>query len=508
MTRVKFLAAFLIPSLILFPAPAWAQEAIEVTVTPTVSCGQVSFEVVIPGASIPYSLTWDFGDDEGLTEPDVAGFPHSISHIYPGSGEYSWSLTVASGLDPAASTVSGTVSLGPTVTLTSDIFPPLLTLSDGQAALNFTAQVLGGEAPYAYSWDLDGDGALDPGADPASSSAAFTYTQAGRFQASVAVTDGCGLTAADSLTVVVIDPETSCHPMAQRIAEGVNSLFPNQAEQLYTCEDIFNIFEGGLTGSWVGFGRMWHAYQLAQTLDDLTWEEILDWHLDGNGWGLLVQLNRFSNALGEIGLGELVERVVSGEATVSQIRTAVQMVARFGADFEDALARVGAGASPGEVGQLYRTAEDLDLDPEVLDGYLETGASLAELRHAARLAEQAGADWASVVATHGAGYSWGQIGQAYRLAGAGGDVAEILQTGTQEFRSQQREQEQEQRQAEVTTRTATRLAERYGVSAEEVMRVYNDVCSADWSCVRTHFQELARSGHQTGRPEDRGGGRP
>ena len=508
MTRVKFLAAFLIPSLILFPAPAWAQEPIEVTVTPTVSCGQVSFEVAIPGASIPYSLTWDFGDGESLTESDVAGFPYSTSHTYPGPGEYSWSLTVASGLDPAASTVSGTVSLGPTVTLTSDIFPPLLTLSDGQAVLNFTAEVLGGEGPYAYSWDLDADGGPDAGSDPASNSASMTYTEAGQDPANVTVIDACGLTATDTLTVVVVDPETACHPMAQRIAEGVSSLFPNQAEQLYTCEDIFNIFEGGLTGSWVGFGRMWHAYQLAQTLDDLTWEEILDWHLDGNGWGLLVQLDRFSNALGEIGLGELVERVVSGEATVSQIRTAVQMAARFGADFEDALARVGAGASPGEVGQLYRTAEDLDIDPEVLDGYLETGASLAELRHGARLAEQAGTDWASVVATHGAGYSWGQIGQAYRLAGAEGDVAAILETGTQEFRSQQREQEQEQRQAEVTTQTATRLAERYGVSAEEVMRVYNDVCGADWSCVRTHFQELAGSGHQTGRPEDRGGGRP
>ena len=105
MTRVKFLAAFLIPSLILFPAPAWAQEAIEVTVTPTVSCGQVRFEVAAEEADGPFALTWDFGDGESLTESDVAGFPYSTSHTYPGPGEYSWSLTVASGLDPAASTV-------------------------------------------------------------------------------------------------------------------------------------------------------------------------------------------------------------------------------------------------------------------------------------------------------------------------------------------------------------------------------------------------------------------
>jgi len=87
-------------------------------------------------------------------------------------------------------------------------------------------------------------------------------------------------------------------------------------------------------------------------------------------------------------------------------------------------------------------------------------------------------------------------------------VETVLQTGPQEFRSQQREQEQEQRQAEVMARIVSRLASRYGLSADEVMHVYNDMCNLDWSCVRSHFRELTRSGHQTGRPEDQDGGRP
>jgi hypothetical protein len=86
---------------------------------------------------------------------------------------------------------------------------------------------------------------------------------------------------------------------------------------LYTCEDIFAIFQGSLTGNQLGFGRMWHAVKLAATLEDMTWEEILQWQLDGTGWGLLAQLDRFAETLGDIGPGELALLVVS--ANLGQI---------------------------------------------------------------------------------------------------------------------------------------------------------------------------------------------
>ncbi|HEX9674549.1 MAG TPA: PKD domain-containing protein [Anaerolineales bacterium] len=548
MSQRIFRSAVLAFVLMLIPAAALAQTRLGVTVTTANSCGLAAFSVDVQGGTSPYALEWAFGDGELARETDVAAFPHETSHSYPAQGEYLWSLAVtdAEGLSDAA---RGTITLeGPAVTLSSDPFPPLVTLADGRATVQFTARVTGGTDPLTYSWDLDGDGLPDARADPASGSASFTYTAAGKYPASVTVTDGCGFVDRDRLAVVVLDPEArACHPMAQRIADAVNSLFPSQAEQLYTCEDIFDIFTGGLTGSQVGFGRMWHAYQLAQTMEDLTWEEIRDWQLDGNGWGLLVQLDRFAETLGDVGLSELVGMVLNGEASVNDIRTAVRSVGRFGADFEDALARLAEGASPGELTQLYRAAQSLEVDPSTLDAYLAAGMSLPEIQQAARLAERTGDDWTAIAEAHGAGASWGEITQAQRLAGEGGDWQSVLDTGLQEFRAQLREQRKEERtqqsdrqrgrdpQAEreqerdrergeerkaerdrgrnqerseereaerrqsQDQRMAERLAQQFGVSVARVTALYEGTCSGDWGCVRAQLR-----GQAPGRPEGRG----
>jgi PKD repeat protein len=373
-------------------------------------------------------------------------------------------------LDGLAGSAEGMISLaGPTVTLSSEPFPPLVSLEGGQATVQFTALVAGEPESLSYAWDLDGDGAPDAGADPTSNTASFTYTTAGKHQATVTVTDGCGFVSSDTLTVLVEDPEAvACHPMAQRIADAVNALFPNQAEQLYTCEDIFDIFTGGLTGSQVGFGRLWHAYKLTQTMEDLTWEEIRDWHLDGNGWGLLVQLDRYAEAAGDVGLAQLVGMVVGGEASVHDIRAALRTAVHYGVSFEDALATVANGATPA------------------------------------------------------------QIGQAQRLAGEGGDWQTVLETGLKETRQQLREQRKEERSQERNRghgpaqegepdeelgpeepgtdnhqgqdqHTAERLAQQFGVSVAEVTALYDGSCGGDWSCVRAQLRQ-----HTPGKPEDKG----
>ena len=519
-------------ALLLVPAATLAQSGLDVVVSTESSCAVVTFSVDAQGGTGPYTLDWAFGDEEDTQETGVADFPHQTSHNYPAQGDYLWSIVVTD-LNGLSGSADGTISLaGPMVTLSSEPFPPLVSLEGGQAIVQFTAQVAGGTEPLTYAWDLDGDGSPDAGADTASNTASFTYTAAGKYQAAVTVTDGCGFVGSDTLTVVVLDPEAeACHPMAQRIADAVNTLFPNQAEQLYTCEDIYAIFTGELTGSQVGFGRLWHAYQLALTMDDLTWEEIRDWHLDGNGWGLLVQLDRFAETLGDVGLGELVDMVLNGEVSVNDIRTAVRSVARYGADFEDALARLAEGASPGELTRLYRAAQSLEVDPSTLDAYLEAGMSLPELQHAARLADRTGDDWTTIAEAHGGGASWGEISQAQRLAGEGGDWQSMLDTGLQEFRAQLREERKEQRALEQDRvrgsdrqaereqernqdrseereaergqsqdqRMAERLAAQFGVSVAEVTALYEGTCSGDWGCVRAQFRQ-----HTPGRPEDKG----
>jgi hypothetical protein len=324
---------------------------------------------------------------------------------------------------------------------------------------------------------------VDPGSDPASSVATFVYASAGTFTASVTVTDNCGLKATDTLTVVVFDLEAACHPRAQQIAQSVDTLFPGQAARLYSCEDIFSMFNGGLTGSQLGFGRMWHAYQLAVAMEELTWEEILDWHLNGTGWGLLTQLDRFSKALEGIDLRQLFEMVMAGDASVQNIRTAVRTAARYGADFTDALDRLAEGASPGELTKFYRTAQDLDLDASTLDAYLDSGVSLTELGHAGRMAERYEADLELVASAHAGGQSWGEIAQAYRLADGETTADEILAMGSHAFREQTREADQGERQADHETQLATRLAEQYGVTLDAVEDLLGG-CAGDWSCVR------------------------
>ncbi len=485
--------------LLVTPTAALAQDELPITVVPTVTCDDVDFEVAVEWGTAPYSLTWEFGDGDSITVTvtDITPLvPHTTSHPYSVSGDYEWTLSIVDSSDPQKTgTASGTMTIGPTVTLIADVMPTFLILDSGEVTANFTAEVANEPSSYTYQWNFEGASISTSFSD--SNIASATYTSAGKFTASVTVTDGCGLTTTDTLLIVVFDPQTYCHPRAQQIADAVNSLYPGQAETLYTCVDIYEIFLGSLTGTQTGFGRLWHAYQLASTIEDLTWEQIRDWSLDGTGWGLLVQLDRFADAIDEVGIADLIERVLSGENTMSQIRTALRNVVRYEADFEDALSRLVDGASPGEMGQFYRLAQEMDLTPEILDNYLEMGISMPELKHAAKLAAQTDSDWATLAAAHAAGQSWGEIGQAYRLADEDTEATEILEIGIQEFRRQQREEVREESETERDLRTAVRLAEQYDVNETEVMDVFNNQCDADWSCVRSHFREQAPENDQS-----------
>jgi PKD repeat protein len=502
MHKHRLLTGVLLFALLATPMAAFAQDGLTINVTTSQACGVASFDVTGSGGVAPYSLTWDFGDGEAQLDAPVAGFPFSTQHTYGAGGTFSWTLLAADASAPALqATAGGTLTLGPQVALTSDPFPPLLTLENGQALITFTATASGGEPPYTYAWDLNNDGTFEPGTDTAT----FTYTAGGKYAAAVQVTDNCGLTSTATLTVVVVDPEAeACQPMAQRIADGVNSLFPTQAGQLYTCEDILALFQGSLTGHNLGFGRMWHAYQLASVLEDMTWEEILQWHLDGNGWGLLVQLDRFAKTLGDIGPGQLADMVLKGEASVGEIRTALRMTTRYGADFTEALDRAHAGANAGQLNQFYRAASDLGLDPAALDGYLEEGMSVAELRHAARVAAQSGAALGQTMQAHLDGLSWGEINQAARQGAKGGDVPAAIETQRREHQRHQQDADQSaQYQFEQNLRTAAQLAHRYRVSVGQVQSIFNGACSQDWACVQATFESTVSAPHGNG---GRGGG--
>jgi PKD repeat protein len=501
----------LLALLLALPITAGAQDGLPIDVTQTVDCDSATFAIDLPDGSAPYKVKLEFGDAGIYEKSDVPAGLFEVDHLYLSAGEFEWTLTIT-GDNNFEEKTEGIVTIdAPFFTLNSAPSPPLLTIHEGEALIQFSATVLDGVGDYTYAWDLDEDGLPDAGLS-SDTPPPYTYNAGGNYKAAVTVTDSSGCSLTNTLTVVVVDPEAdpqdACHPTAQKIAEAVSIIFlSDRAESTYTCEDIFNIFEGALTGNHIGFGRLWHAYQLTQTIPDLTWEEIRDWKLEYSSWGALAQLNRVSEFLDEHGIRELYDLVVSEEYTLRDIRTAARSVLRNEADFEDALARIAEGANAGELGQFYRLVNELEVDPEELDVYLMDGMSLSELRHAAKLAERTNADWTEVLDFKNLDASWGEIGQAYKLADGETSVEDILAVGVKEYLAQQREEERAQRDEERNTRaaerkeervqgtndgdtrTADQIASKYGVSSGDVMERFG-ACNQDWNCVRAHYREL------------------
>jgi len=536
-----------------------------ITVTPVViECGAVEYTISWTGGSAPYLVYMDYGDGDTSDLPplEVALEDNNkiiLDHTYLDHGDYEWTVRVEEKVEEGLVGLGGlavdiiTID-GPTVTLTSTPFPPVIVLGD---TVDFFATVTGGTPEYEYVWNLgDGIGTGDTAALPP-----YTYTETGKFQVEVMVTDNCEFAGTATLPVVVADSGDVCHPTAQKISDGVNLLFPNQVDDLYTCEDIYDIFNGSLTGDQLGFGRMWKAYNLALTMEELTWEEIRDWHLDTGGWGSLLQLDRFSDLLEDHSIGDLMALVMSEEYSLADVRTAVRSVTRYEAGLDDALNRIAEGANAGELGQLYKLAADLEVAPSAIDEYLADGLTLSELKHTANFADRIEVDWTVIAEFRASADSWGDIKQAYSMATDGFSADQILIFGIQEYRKDLQEAAKESRQVDLAAQqeeknleTAEKLAEqfspnsayvmslftegecegnwgcvrkvlreeektqseglsdkgiqtalqissKYGISEGLVIEHYNGLCSGDWACTRAYFRDLDKSTKDIGKPE-------
>lgn len=205
-----------------------------------------------------------------------------------------------------------------------------------------------------------------------------------------------------------------------------------------------------------------------------------------------------ADTLDEVGLAELIERVATGENSMADIRSAARIAVRYDADFEGALDLLAGGASNGELGQIYRAAENLGVDPAVVIGYEEMGVRAAELEQAARVAERLGTGWASVLEAHEAGESWGSI----RKGDEG--TAQGQGNGQGNGQGQDAGPKGSEIQDEVNLRVAKQLAAKYGLTVEQVLSIFNSTtCGQDWSCVRTALREQAG---EHGRGKDKSAG--
>ena len=471
-----------------------------ITVTPVfLQCGEVEYTISWENGSPPYLIFMDYGDGDTSGLPlEVNSNSTILTHTYVNHGIYEWTVRVdekvEEGLEGLGGLAVDIITIdGPTVTLNSVPFPPVIVLGN---TVNFSAIVTGGTPEYVYAWNLgDGIGTGDTAALPP-----YPYTAAGKYQAEVMVTDSCEFVSTATLPVVVVEEGDTCHPTAQKIADAVNSLFPNQADDLYRCEDIYDIFNGSLTGDQLGFGRMWKAYNLALTMEELTWEEIRDWHLDVGGWGALLQLDRFSELLEDHSIGDLMTLVMSEEFSLADVRIAARSVTRYEADFEDALSRIAEGTNAGELGQLYKLATELEVDPSVIDGYLADGLTLSELKHTVNFADRMEVDWTVIAEFRASADSWGDIKQAYKLATDEISAAEILILGVQEYRKdlqeaakEERAEQQAAKDEERNIKTAEKLAEQFSAEFGNVMNLLNGECEGNWGCVRKVLREKEKA---------------
>jgi hypothetical protein len=501
LTRISLTAAMLITSLASATGIASAEEgSLGITVTPIPDgddCYTINFNIQWSDTDTSYLFFMDFGDYDTTEIMPVSQHNLTVSHTYPNQGEFTWTVQVAeNGSGVLEDSLSGILTLGPQVSLTSLPFPPLVVVGVDDGLIEFWATASGGTPPYEYQWDVDGNG-IDDGVSGETTS--FTFSEVGKVQAQVTVVDTCGFSATASLPVVVSDPENACHPTAQKIADGVNTLFPAQSGDLYTCEDVYGIFDNEGEENNIGFGRMWKAYNLALTMEELSWEDILAWHLNESGWGALLQLDRFAGLLEEHSLPDLMALVLSEEFSLGDVRSAVRAATRYEADFEDALARIADGATTGELTQFYKLAADLEVDPAALDVYLAEGLTLVEIKQAAKFAEQAEVDWTEIADARSMADSWGDIKQAYKLATDEISAAQILITGVKEYKESLREeakteQAEHKTQQEVQNQdTAEKLAEQFSAEFGEVMNLYNGECQGEWACVRQSLKEQQRT---------------
>ena len=196
---------------------ATAADSVSISVTaanqsPTVSLSANPASGIVP-FSVDFTATasdpdgsiakyeWDF-DGDGTYDSDT-GAVSTISYTYTTAGGYNAKVRVtddggATATDTVSVTVSTVSNQSPSVSLLSDV-----TSGTNPLSVNFTATASDPDGSIAsYDWDLDGDGAYETSGG---STASATLTVAGSYTIRVKVTDDGGLTASDSVGIIVSD---------------------------------------------------------------------------------------------------------------------------------------------------------------------------------------------------------------------------------------------------------------------------------------------------------------
>lgn len=180
---------------------AKSSSSLSVTLAASVSTGVAPlatlFSATPSGGRSPYTLVWTFGDGSSAVGP-------TASHVYAYAGTYTAIVTV---VDANGSVTQAALPIVAYPAPPSNQSGALeLSISavpaTGMAPLNvaFQSQVVGGTAPYTYSWNF-GDGTTSTNG----SSVLHTYPVPGEYVATLVVSDG-SVSATTGVFVTVYGP--------------------------------------------------------------------------------------------------------------------------------------------------------------------------------------------------------------------------------------------------------------------------------------------------------------
>ena len=166
------------------------------------------FEADVAGGMQPFTISWDYGDDEGTSggEEEREENNEDVEHTFDVAGTYNARVSVT---DSTGRTASDNILI------IVDEPPPLTAvdiISNGTegiapATFEFEADVAVGTGPYTYRWEF-GDGSSSSRESNAQT-VSHTFNQAGRYNVGLVVMDSRNQIASASIAITVEEGESS-----------------------------------------------------------------------------------------------------------------------------------------------------------------------------------------------------------------------------------------------------------------------------------------------------------